>query len=158
MFKFSEQYSNSILKSCKHCSRIHSENYTCPKRPPKTSKLTDQFILRSTYKWGKFRDQIRKRDMYLCQICLREGKHNCSDIEVHHAIKIDENKKLTFEPSNLLTLCRVHHDQADDGKISFVTIKEIIEDQETKCHQNYQCCQDLKSKESKVNKLSCCIV
>jgi hypothetical protein len=68
--------------------------------------------------------------MYLCQICLREGKYNCNDIEVHHAVKIDENPEIAFEPSNLLTLCKDHHDQADVGKISFGTIKEIIEEQE----------------------------
>ncbi|MDR1627229.1 MAG: hypothetical protein LBR79_00460, partial [Oscillospiraceae bacterium] len=63
-----------IYKSCKHCGRIHEEDYICPKkppRPPRASKPTVQYILRSTYKWGQTREVIRKRDMYLCQVCLR---------------------------------------------------------------------------------------
>ncbi|MDR1240726.1 MAG: HNH endonuclease [Oscillospiraceae bacterium] len=73
---------------------------------------------------------IRKRDMYLCQVCLRQGVYNCSDIEVHHAIKIDEGKELAFKPNNLVTLCKKHHDQADDGKIKLEIIKAIINEQE----------------------------
>ncbi|MDR2074458.1 MAG: HNH endonuclease [Oscillospiraceae bacterium] len=121
---------NKILKSCKYCGRIHSEDYICPNKP--TSKPTEQFILRSTYRWGKTREQIRKRDCFLCQICLREGIYNCEGIEVHHAIKIDENKRLAFEPSNLITLCREHHRQADEGEIPFEAIKRIIDEQEAK--------------------------
>jgi 5-methylcytosine-specific restriction endonuclease McrA len=119
-----------MLKSCKHCSRIHNEDYICPKKP--ASKPTEQFILRSTYKWGKTREQIRKRDCFLCQVCLREGIYNCDDIEVHHAVKIDDDKDLAFEPTNLITLCKEHHRQADDGEIKFETIKEIIDEQEAK--------------------------
>lgn len=66
----------------------------------------------------------------MCQICLREGVYNCDDIEVHHAVKIDDNKELAFEPVNLITLCRVHHKMADDGEIPITKIKEIINEQE----------------------------
>jgi hypothetical protein len=75
--------------------------------------------------------------MFLCQVCLRNGIYNCEDIEVHHAIKIDDNKELAFEPSNLITLCREHHRQADEGEISFETIKGIIDEQEAKS-ANYE--------------------
>jgi 5-methylcytosine-specific restriction endonuclease McrA len=78
------------------------------------------------------REKIRKRDMYLCQICLREGTCNCDVIEVHHAVKIDKNPELAFEPTNLITLCKEHHRQADEGEISFETIKGIIDEQEAK--------------------------
>jgi 5-methylcytosine-specific restriction endonuclease McrA len=119
-----------ILKSCKHCGIIHNEDYVCLKKP--TNKPTEQFILRSTYRWGKTREQIRKRDCFLCQICLREGIYNCDDIEVHHAIKIDDDKDLVFDSANLITLCREHHRQAGEGEIKFETIKEIIDEQEAK--------------------------
>ncbi|MDR1240287.1 MAG: HNH endonuclease [Oscillospiraceae bacterium] len=79
---------------------------------------------------------IRKRDMYLCQVCLRQGVYNCGDIEVHHAIKIDEDKELTFDSSNLITLCQKHHRQADDGEITFEVIKKIIEEQEQTNEKN----------------------
>jgi 5-methylcytosine-specific restriction endonuclease McrA len=75
--------------------------------------------------------------MFLCQVCLRNGIYNCEDIEVHHAIKIDDDKEFAFEPSNLITLCREHHRQADEGEIPFETIKEIIAEQEAK-NQNYE--------------------
>ncbi|MDR2073769.1 MAG: hypothetical protein LBP36_00100 [Oscillospiraceae bacterium] len=41
---------------------MHGEDYVCPKKP--TNKPTEQFILRSTYRWGKTRDMIRKRDCF----------------------------------------------------------------------------------------------
>jgi hypothetical protein len=119
-----------ILKSCKHCGGIHQENYVCPKKPP--SKPTEQSMLRSTHRWGKTREIIRKRDKYLCQVCLQNGVYNCDGIEVHHAVKIDKNPELAFEPTNLITLCREHHRQADEGEIPFETIKEIIDEQEAK--------------------------
>jgi 5-methylcytosine-specific restriction endonuclease McrA len=119
----------NIQKSCKHCSRIHGEDYVCPNKP---ANRTEQYVLRSTSRWGKTRDMIRKRDTYLCQVCLRNGVYTCDDIEVHHAIKIDDNKELAFEPTNLVTLCKEHHRQADDGKIPFKIIKEIIGEQEAK--------------------------
>jgi 5-methylcytosine-specific restriction endonuclease McrA len=78
------------------------------------------------------REKIRKRDMYLCQVCLRNGIYNCDNIEVHHAVKIDDDKELTFEPSNLITLCREHHRQADEGEIPLEDIKEIIDEREAK--------------------------
>jgi ribosomal protein S14 len=123
----------NIQKSCKHCGRIHEEDYICPKKPPKPPKIskpTEQYILRSTYRWGQTREAIRKRDMYLCQVCLREGVYNCDDIEVHHAVKINDNKDLAFEPGNLITLCREHHEMADNGDIPISKIKEIISEQE----------------------------
>jgi 5-methylcytosine-specific restriction endonuclease McrA len=133
-----------ILKSCKHCGRIHNEDYVCSKKP--TNKPTEQFILRSTYRWGKTREQIRKRDCFLCQICLREGIYNCDDIEVHHAVKIGDDKDLAFDSANLITLCREHHRQADEGEITFETIKGIIDEQEAKS-ANYE-----------ADKLSWCVV
>jgi 5-methylcytosine-specific restriction endonuclease McrA len=96
---------------------------------------------------------IRKRDTYLCQVCIRHGAYNCDDIEVHHAIKIDRNPELAFEPSNLITLCKEHHRQADESEISFETIKGIIDEQEAK-NVSYEA----KSVNCEATKLSWCAV
>lgn len=57
--------------------------------------------------------QIKKRDNYLCQICIREmydtyRKYNCNDLQVHHAVPINASKELRLDDNNLITLCPMH--------------------------------------------------
>jgi 5-methylcytosine-specific restriction endonuclease McrA len=94
---------------------------------------------------------------------LREGIYNCEDIEVHHAVKIDDDKDLAFNSSNLITLCREHHRQADEGEISFETIKGIIDEQKAKnanCEAIKEIIdeQEAKSANYEADKLSWCAV
>ncbi len=49
---------------------------------------------------------------------------------MHHIVKVADNKELAFEPINLITLCKEHHKQADEGKISKTELRNIAEEQE----------------------------
>lgn len=79
--------------------------------------------------------QIKKRDSYLCQICIREmydtyRKYNCNDLQVHHAVPINASKELRLDDNNLITLCSMHHAMCDRGEISSDEVKKIISEQE----------------------------
>lgn len=65
-------------------------------------------VFRSRKKGGrfyyKFREEILARDGYKCVRC-----GNDKILHAHHIIPWNENEKLRYEPSNLVTLCDVCH-------------------------------------------------
>ncbi|MDQ5983899.1 MAG: hypothetical protein RUMPE_01342 [Eubacteriales bacterium SKADARSKE-1] len=121
-------------KSCKYCGRIHDEAYICPKKPVKHKKIDDSVRLRNSSKWQNKRVQIKERDKYLCQICIRDMyntlyKYTYKDIQVHHAIPIHKDESLSLETSNLISLCPMHHAMCDRGEIPYKEIRKIIDEQ-----------------------------
>ena len=130
-----------MLKSCKYCGRIHDISYICPKKPErkpvkntvKRDSAADQF--RSTNSWKIKREGIKKRDMYLCQICFRnlygtKVRYNGRDLSVHHAESLEENFDRRLDDGNLLTMCGRHHRMAEKKIIPVHVIKGIIRQQE----------------------------
>ena len=69
----------------------------------------------------------KKRDKYLCQLCLKNNIYTYDNLQVHHIIPIakDYNKKL--DSDNLITLCRMHHEQTEKGIISKEELYELLE-------------------------------
>ncbi|MBR2775784.1 MAG: HNH endonuclease [Prevotella sp.] len=70
---------------------------------------------RSFYKskeWKALRDNIMKRDGWLCQDCLSKGKYTPAE-EVHHITEITPDNindpSITLNPDNLVSLCRECH-------------------------------------------------
>jgi hypothetical protein len=56
--------------------------------------------------WTKiFKEQIRFRDNYKCQICGCHEVENCRRLDIHHINYDKEN----IEPNNLISLCRKCH-------------------------------------------------
>jgi hypothetical protein len=51
---------------------------------------------------------VMKSDGYKCAICNKQG----GDLYVHHITKRAEDISLAAEPTNLITLCKLHHGQA----------------------------------------------
>lgn len=126
-----------MLKSCQYCGRIHESNFICPSKPQKKKQITDADKFRWTSLWQKKREEIKKRDLYLCQICIRElyntlKKYNTDEIEVHHNIPINEDYNKRLDNNNLITLCREHHEMCESGEISREEVKKIIDEQENK--------------------------
>ncbi len=124
-----------IQKSCKHCGRIHAEGYICSKKPIKRKRIDDAVRFRNSSEWNRKRLEIRARDNYLCQICIRElygtrRKYNCEGLQVHHVVPINANEALRLDNSNLITLCSMHHAICDRGDIPYDKVKEIIKQQE----------------------------
>lgn len=124
-----------MLKSCKYCNRVHKSDYDCGMRPVKIQKkdsAADRF--RNTSAWQQKREEIKQRDNYLCQICIRNlyGTKkilNNINISVHHAEKIEKNYEKRLDNDNLLTVCEMHHKMCDNFDIPEVVVKRIIAEQ-----------------------------
>lgn len=126
-----------MLKSCRYCGGIHPRGYDCPNKPRQRKKFTDQNKFRSLNVWAKKRTEIKERDKYLCQICIRKlyntlKQYNYTDIEVHHivALIIDYSRRL--DNKNLISLCAYHHKMADRGEIPVQILLQIAAEQEEK--------------------------
>ena len=118
------------MKSCAYCGRIHPADYICPKKPKMKPKdnSSEQSRVRNSYRWQRLREQVKERDKYMCQCCLRNYPGTLRQIEyenlsVHHIISLDTDIEKAFELDNLITLCDRHHELAEAGKIS---VKELI--------------------------------
>ena len=126
-----------MLKSCSYCGRIHDSKYICKERPSKKKTITETDKFRWTSLWQKKREEIKKRDLYLCQICIRElyqtiNKYNTEELSVHHNIPINENYDKRLDNDNLLTVCEYHHKMCESRKIPRDEVQKIISEQEAK--------------------------
>ena len=126
-----------MQRSCKWCGRIHEDSYICSKKSPKQKKNTKAVKFRSSIAWQQKREEIKKRDKYLCQICIRglydpRYQYQYEDLHVHHALSISEYPDVQLDDNNLITLCAEHHHMADKGEIPYKKIREIIDEQEVR--------------------------
>ena len=124
-----------MLRSCKYCGRIHDSKYICPSKPQRIRQVTDADRFRWTIIWQKKREEIKQRDLYLCQICIRElyntlVKFNTEELEVHHNIPINEDFNKRLDNDNLLTVCHSHHEMCESGEIQREEVQRIINEQE----------------------------
>lgn len=123
-----------MLKTCKYCG-IVTYNHVCPCKPKTEKKTTEIDRFRWTKAWQKKREEIKQRDLYLCQICIRElyntkNKYNMNNLSVHHNIPIDEDYNRRLDNNNLLTVCSVHHEMCESGEIPREIVQKIIDEQE----------------------------
>ena len=126
----------AVKKSCVYCGRIHDSKYDCGKKPKRFKKKNSQDAFRSTAMWQKKTQEIKTRDSFLCQVCIRDmygtiNRLNHNRLSVHHAIPLQEDYELRLDNDNLLTLCDMHHEQAESGAIPYTVIREIIDEQES---------------------------
>ncbi len=126
-----------MLKSCSYCGRIHDTKETCPKKPIRRKYETGQKKFRSKHIWTQKSRQIRARDGFLCQICVRNlyktvKQYNAEQLEVHHIVSVQEDYDLRLEENNLITLCERHHQMAERGEIPAKVLQEIVLEQMAK--------------------------
>lgn len=124
-----------MLKSCSYCGRIHDRNHLCEHKPKRGKQGTDKDKFRSSRAWQRKRDEIRRRDLYLCQICVRQlydtvRQYTYDELEVHHAISLEDDFNRRLDDDNLITLCERHHEMAERGEIPVDTVLSIIRVQE----------------------------
>lgn len=128
-----------MLTTCSKCGKVHDINKTCRRKVNRNKSYYSRYKddeasnFRSSSAWKKKSEEIRERDFFLCQICLRERyktlkKYNTENIEVHHIIKIKEDDTLKLDNNNLISLCSYHHKLADEGIIPAAELQEIIKD------------------------------
>lgn len=121
-----------MLKSCRHCGRIHASGFSCPKKPrPARHKNVEADRFRRSYIWQSKRKQILIRDFQMCRIC-NEGSYqdfgpvkDTSFLQVHHIEPLEECYDLRLEDDNLLTACQTHHRMAEDGEIPREYLHEL---------------------------------
>ena len=104
-------------------------------KPKRIKKKSEKDAFRSTAIWQRKAEEIKERDGYLCQICLRDlygtkRKVNHIKLSVHHAIPLQIDYARRLDNDNLLTLCNLHHEMAESGEIPYELIKKIIDEQE----------------------------
>lgn len=124
-----------MLKSCPYCGKIHDRSYVCPKKPIRQKRTTGQSKFRSSWAWTKKAQAIKKRDGFLCQVCLRglyepERKYESAGLEVHHIETVASCYDKRLDSSNLITLCERHHKLADAGRIPVEELQRIAMEQE----------------------------
>ena len=120
-----------MLKTCSICGKIHDFNKICKR--VSTKKFTLESKFRKSYQWTLKSKQIRQRDKYLCQICIRDKYdtnclYNYNELEVNHIIPINEAYSLRLDDMNLITLCRYHHELAERNNISRKELSEIVKE------------------------------
>ena len=71
--------------------------------------------IHKSMRWKKKREQILRRDKYMCQDCKRYGKR-VDATEVHHIKHVDEYPELAFDSSNLISLCAACHNKRHPEK------------------------------------------
>lgn len=126
-----------MLKSCRYCGRVHPKGYECPKKPApqkRTKMETEQNKFRSKNSWTKKSKAVRRRDGFLCQVCIRglynpERIYQAGGLEVHHIIPLKNDYNLRLDDENLITLCKKHHEMAEAGEIPTALLKRIAKEQ-----------------------------
>lgn len=128
-----------MLRSCKYCGRIHDSKKLCAEKSRAIYKRKDKSRraeqIHQSHQWKSLSQQIRERDTSLCQVCRRRlfetvMEFNPYTLSVHHIEPIEENPQRAFDPANLITLCRMHHDMAERGAIPREALAAIAAEQE----------------------------
>ncbi len=119
-----------MLKACKYCGGIHSKNTVCSKKPVHNRESKEDHF-RNTTAWRKKREEIKKRDRYLCQACLNNlrgttKRLTTDDLSVHHIQPLKTNFELRLDDDNLITLCLEHHKEAEAGKIKRTYLNRLV--------------------------------
>jgi 5-methylcytosine-specific restriction enzyme A len=118
-----------MLVSCGYCNAFHKRGETCSNKPINNSrkKETNEITrFRSSRLWQKKRHEIKVRDKFLCQNCLKNGIYQFNKLEVHHISPISKSWNKRLKNNNLITLCSTCHKMADNNDISISMLKSMI--------------------------------
>ena len=120
---------NKILRTCSRCGGLHPLGEKCYKNS-KNYYQHDAEIrkFRNNAEWKKKSAEIRERDKFLCQICLKKNIFNYKNLSVHHIQPIAENQALKLENSNLITVCERCHQDCECGKIPRAEQQAIVDE------------------------------
>ena len=66
-------------------------------------------------RWLRKRENILRRDKYLCQHCKRYGRRR-EAVTVHHIKHFEEYPELALTDSNLISLCQACHNKCHPEK------------------------------------------
>ena len=117
-----------MWKSCSKCGKIHSQEYKC--NVGRTFTGGEERKLRSQYSWTLKSQEIRERANHLCEVCRANGVYTYDNIEVHHIVKVRDDKSRLLDNENLICLCQEHHEQADNNQINKEYLFELAKKRE----------------------------
>ncbi len=115
-----------MFKTCVYCHKVVDEGHICPNKP--TYKKHNEKInkFRNSPEWKRMREEIQKRDNYMCAYCFSKHRLTYIDLSVHHITFLVENWDLRLNKDNLITLCRQCHENAEKGKISKQELIKLV--------------------------------
>ena len=125
-----------MLKSCKYCGRIHEDKITCEAKEKAIKRWENRrkskaYFFRKTNDWTLKSREIRDRDKYCCLCCKANligtvRQLNTYELSVHHITPIEENYQSRLSNENLITVCMVHHEMCEDGRISRDNQRQLV--------------------------------
>lgn len=119
----------AMFRSCAKCGKIHASTYIC--QPKRTFRGGEERKLRSQWSWTEKSREIREKAHHLCEVCKDHGQITYNGLEVHHIVKLTDDKDGLLDDNNLICLCVEHHKQADKGEIDVDYLKRLAEQRET---------------------------
>ena len=104
-----------MLRSCPACGRIHDSRIKCRRKQyaPRESRASKY---RSTGDWQRTRNEVRDLDLNMCVVCRSLGD-----------VTTDGLGDLRNDLGNCITLCSMHHEEAERGDISRSALRDLIE-------------------------------
>ena len=120
-----------MFKACSKCGKIHPASFKC-------NAFKREFVggderkLRSQYSWTKKSEEIRERANHLCEVCRDNGIYTYDNIEVHHIVKVKDDKSRLLDNENLICLCKEHHLLADENQIEKDYLFELARQRESR--------------------------
>lgn len=123
-----------MLKACHYCGRIHAKNFDCGKKPQPARYHRDSAEAgRYSYSFTMKAREIKERSNHLCAVCLAEGRLTYDKLETHHITKLREAPDLLLEDSNLICLCKRHHEMADAGLLNAGMLRQLAAARDEGC-------------------------
>lgn len=117
--------------TCSRCGVV-KRGHICPYKTYKKKDRDSQADkFRKSKRWTDKSKEIRQRDKYLCVVCMANlyntvRQYNFDKLEVHHIVPINEDYNKRLDNDNLITLCKYHHNLAEDGEIPREELQELI--------------------------------
>lgn len=125
-----------MRRACTYCGGSHKLGEACPQKPVIAKKSTVITRFRSSRVWRNKREYIARRDLYLCRVCLSEGRYN-TNIYVHHIVPLAVDFSLRLDDENLISVCGYHHEQAEAGKIPAESLRKLARTPPGGEHRNF---------------------
>lgn len=132
-----------MLISCSYCGKIHEKSYICPQKQQRIAERQSSrseknkriYDFHRSQAWKNKSLEIKERDKYCCQICIRglyraQRKYETENLSVHHIIPVAEDWDRRFDGDILLTTCGRHHEMAERGEIPRDMLLNIAREQE----------------------------
>lgn len=114
-----------MLRSCPSCGRIHDSRVKCRSKQ-RVSRESRASKYRSTADWQRTRNEVRDLDMNMCVVCRSLGIIATDGLSVHHIVPLEEDFGLRNDLDNCVTLCPMHHEEAERGDISRSALRDLI--------------------------------